>query len=109
MRTGASDIQSIQGEDCAQYVITNAMFLAFGYGINYHGLTFVWDHQDRMEARRRRISQDLMCGGFKPYNIAGKAADNEQYYPIIDTPPTAQEDEGWLPLDASIIESLTIK
>src|SRR4051812_24019579 len=93
MRTNASDLQKIQTEDCAPYIITNAMFLAFGYGINYHGFTFVEDHQNRMEARRRRIAQDLMYGGFKPYKNAGEAADNEQYYPILNTPPTARAED----------------
>jgi hypothetical protein len=106
MRTDALEIQDKDREDCAQYVITHAMYLAFGYGIKYHGTTFVWNHRSRMEARRRRIAQDLLSRGFTHYDSRGSSADNEQYYPVLDTPPTAWAEDGWRPLDTAVIQAL---
>ena len=101
MRTGASEIQANNVEDCAHYVINRATYLAFGYGIKWHGATFACDHRKCIDARQRRTAQDLMNRGFTHYMV-----DNEQYYTVRDTPPTAWRDDGWRPLDEAILQGL---
>jgi hypothetical protein len=62
-----------------------------------------------METRRRRITIDIMIGGFKHNKSIGDFAENQQYYPILDSSPMAWAKDGWRALDHSLIEALDLE
>ncbi|CZT40018.1 uncharacterized protein RSE6_00080 [Rhynchosporium secalis] len=100
LRTDAGHVQERSRGDCAIYTVTHAQCLAFGYGISD---AFPCDHQKKILNRRQRYVQDLMYQGFADFELG---SENTQYYPLLDTKPTALRNEGFHILPASVLNRL---
>lgn len=100
LRTDAGHVQERSRGDCAIYTGTHAQCLAFGYGLTG---AFPSDHQTKILNRRRRYVQDLMYQGFKDFEVG---AENTQYYPLLDTKPTASRSEGFYSLPGAVLHKL---
>ncbi|KAH9223110.1 hypothetical protein DL95DRAFT_498062, partial [Leptodontidium sp. 2 PMI_412] len=100
LRTDAGHVQERSRGDCAIYTVTHAQCLAFGYGITD---SFPSDHQTKILNRRRRYVQDLMYQGFVDFK---DGEENTQYYPLLDTKPTAFRSEGFYSLPGAVLELL---
>ncbi|PVH86689.1 hypothetical protein DL98DRAFT_582638 [Cadophora sp. DSE1049] len=100
LRTDAGHVQERSRGDCAIYTVTHAQCLAFGYGIKD---SFPSDHQTKILNRRRRYVQDLMYQGFTDFQ---DGAENTQYYPLLDTKPTALRSEGFYSLPGVVLHRL---
>ncbi|KAG4434858.1 hypothetical protein IFR05_009652 [Cadophora sp. M221] len=100
LRTNAGHVQERSRGDCAIYTATHAQCLAFGYGITD---AFPSDHQTKILNRRRRYVQDLMYQGFEDFKDGER---NTQYYPLLDSKPTALRSEGFYSLPGAVLEVL---
>ncbi|KAL2076153.1 hypothetical protein VTL71DRAFT_1096 [Oculimacula yallundae] len=100
LRVDAGHPQDRNRGDCAIYTVTHAQCLAFGYGLTD---SFPPEHQKMMVPRRRRYVQDLMYEGFADFE---HGSANTQYYPLLDTMPTALEDDGFVCLPGAVLRHL---
>jgi hypothetical protein len=87
--------------------MTHALYLAFGYGINWGKDTFIPGHQDKMLDRRYRIIEELVShwvhGPTTP--VGSKLCE----YPVFNTPPTNSLSEGWTSLDSIALSQLSAR
>ncbi len=101
LRNDAGHMQRNLGGDCGVYTVTTAMSLAFGYHLG----AFPEGHQARALFRRRTYVQDLMLEGFEFWN-KDPNNPNWQYYPLLDTKPTASKNEKFFELPKQLIDEL---
>lgn len=89
IKTGRSEMQEKDSDDCVVFTVTNAMCLIFGWDS-----TPLAHDKGHIAHRRKRICADLQFGGYGGWNPT-QGASNIQYYPLNDVVPSRDIADGF--------------